>query len=655
MAREHRTTHEQLQPWSALQRLRRETDPLLRIGDDEPPASAGDIPVYWKFDRRHAERISHLSRVRHTTPPMDTPSGRFKSGSGRTPRRKFLAGAAALGAFAWVPVLRISPASAQATCAPPPAFPPGIPLYQQAYENWSGEIAVDSLWTCAPTSPTDVVAIVNWAHENGWRIRPRGFAHNWSPLSVTPGTTSDTPVVLVDTTQHLTTIAISPSPSPARVTAQTGTSLEALLTTLERSGYGLAATPAPGDITLGGALAIDAHGTAVPAHGESRPPGHGYGSLSNLILSLTAIVWDPASTRYAQRTFDRCDPEIRPLLAHLGRAFLTEVTLQIGSNQRLRCQSFIDIPTDELFAAPGSGASRTFAGYLESAGRAEIIWFPFTLCPWLKVWSVRPIKPLSSREVKAPFNYVFADIIPPTVSDVADQLVTGAGLLTPLFSQLLYDLAATGLLTTATLDLWGWSKNLLLYVRPTTLRMAENGYAILTRRSDIQRVIHEFKVWYSQHLAAYQAQGLYPMNGPVEIRVTGLDQPAEVEVPSAGPPLLSALRPRPDHPEWDVIVWLDVLTLPGTPLATTFYRELEQWIFANYSGSYAAVRPEWSKGWAYTTTAAWSDPDVMATMIPDAYRAGQPPEDTWDAALDALDELDPHRIFSNAFLDVLLP
>ena len=120
-------------------------------------------------------------------------------------------------------------------------------------------------------------------------------------------------------------------------------------------------------------------------------------------------------------------------------------------------------------------------------------------------------------------------------------------------------------------------------------------------------------------------------------------------------PQLSVLRPRPDHPEWDVAVWLDVLTIPGTSYADQFYRELETWIFGNYTGSYAMARPEWSKGWGYTNTAVWSDPTMLKSTIPNAYRAGQAAGDNWDAALSALDAYDPHRIFANAFLDTLLP
>jgi hypothetical protein len=124
---------------------------------------------------------------------------------------------------------------------------------------------------------------------------------------------------------------------------------------------------------------------------------------------------------------------------------------------------------------------------------------------------------------------------------------------------------------------------------------------------------------------------------------------------SAGAGQLSALRPRPDQSAWNVAVWFDILTLPGTPTAARFYRDMEQWMFSNYSGSYAMVRPEWSKGWAYTNTAAWADPVALATTIPNAYRTGQAAGDNWDSALSTLDQYDPHRVFSSPLLDALAP
>jgi hypothetical protein len=100
---------------------------------------------------------------------------------------------------------------------------------------------------------------------------------------------------------------------------------------------------------------------------------------------------------------------------------------------------------------------------------------------------------------------------------------------------------------------------------------------------------------------------------------------------------------------------MDLLTIPGTPQSQQFYRETEQWVLSNYTGSYAAVRPEWSKGWAYSGSAAWADSTILGTTIPAAYRTGQPSGSNWDTALSILDSYDPGRIYSNTFLDGLMP
>ena len=564
-------------------------------------------------------------------------------------RREFMAAAAAT-LMAWSPAFRVSPASAQATCAPPPDFPSNIPLYQQAYQNWSREIRISSLWTCAPRNAAEVLQIVEWARHHNYKVRPRGMMHNWSPLTIGPAATCSSNVVLVDTTQYLTARSINSA--AMTVTAQAGITMEALLTALEQAGLGVTATPAPGDLTLGGALAIDGHGTAVPAIGEQKPSGHTYGSLSNLILSLTAVVWDAASGQYVLKTFTRTDPQCRALLAHLGRAFIVEVTLQAGPNQRLRCRSWFDVPATELFAPPGS-AGRTFASYLDSAGRIEAIWFPFTANPWIKVWSVSPSKPAFARTVTSPYNYSFSDSTPQQLVDVLAQIVGGDPSAATTLGPLQFNIVASGLVLTFAYDLWGWSKNLLLYIKPTTLRVTANGYAVLMNRSNVQRAVNEFTTYYQNRVAAYRAAGNYPMNGPVEIRVTGLDVAGDIGV--SGTAQLSALRPRPDHPEWNVAVWFDILTVPGTPTSNQFYREIEQWMLTNYSGSYATVRPEWSKGWGYTDTAAWSDATLLSTTIPNAYRAGQSASDNWDMARQLLNQYDPYRIFTSPLLDQLLP
>lgn len=228
----------------------------------------------------------------------------YPSGASPWTRRGFLRTAAAL---AVVPGLAADPAAAAAEL---PDFPADVALYRSAYRNWVGEITADGLWACAPGSPDELVDVVNWAWRHGWRVRARGASHGWSPLTVTEGTPSGAPVLLVDTTPHLTGLALD---SPTAVRAGTGVTMEALLTFLEEHGLGVTAAPAPGVLTLGGALAVDAHGTAVPARGERRRTGHTYGSLSNLVLSLTAVVWDARAARMCcapsvatRRTAPRC-------------------------------------------------------------------------------------------------------------------------------------------------------------------------------------------------------------------------------------------------------------------------------------------------------------------------------------------------------------
>ncbi|MCX5059827.1 FAD-binding protein [Streptomyces sp. NBC_00452] len=566
------------------------------------------------------------------------------SGAAQDPswtRRGFLFSAAALAA---APVLiAADPAVAAREL---PDFPEGVDLYRSAYRNWVGEITADGLWACAPAGPDQVVAVVNWAWRHGWRVRARGSAHGWSPLTITAGTESGAPVLLVDTARHLTGLSLD---SASAVRAGTGVTLEALLTYLEEHGLGVTAAPAPGDLTLGGALAVDAHGTAVPAQGEQPLPGHTYGSLSNLVLSLTAVVWDEEAAAYVLRTYGRDEADCAALLTHLGRALVTEVVLRVGANVNLRCVSRTDIPAAELFAAPGTDG-RTLASHLDRSGRVEAIWFAFTEFPWLKVWSVSPTRPLTSRRVSTPYNYPFSDSVPTVVADLVGRMASEAAwYLAPVLGNAQFDAAALGLVATLSADIWGPSKNTLLYLRPTTLRINANGYAVLTTRAQVQRVVAEFTSFYRERLSAYAALGRFPVNGSVEIRVTGLDDPADAELDGARAPLLSALRQSETHPEWDTAVWLDVLTLPGTPHAEAFLRELEQFLLRTYDGEHALTRVEWSKGWAYTDEAVWSDEEVLGTAIPASFG-----EAVWGRAAGVLDRLDPHRVFGNGFLDRLL-
>jgi hypothetical protein len=574
------------------------------------------------------------------------------AGSRHLSRRGLLAGAGAGAAavFGLVAGGRI-PASKASTIPAPANFPSGISLYQQTFVNWAQQIIIPQVWTCSPQSGADVVTLANWAYRNGYNLRALGDGHNWSPLLLFPGQ-SVSNVVLVNTTEYLTAVSIDTSGTPVTVTAQAGLTMNSLLSALQSAGYGFTTVPAPGDITIGGVLAIDGHGTAIQGASETPVPGTTFGSLSNTIQSMTVVAWNGSG--YGLRTLQRTDPAIAPFLTNLGRTFVTEVTLEVGANQMLQCQSITNIPVSQLFAPPGSAGPNSFASLVDGPGRVESIWFPFTTYPWIKVWSRQPAQPAGSNAVSSPYAYTFANSINPTESDLISAIVGGATFLTPEFEGVEESIVQIGLPATGTANIWGPSADVLLYVLPSTLRVTAGGWVILTARSSIQQVVSDFYTQYNNLVNSYQSQFKWPMNGPLEIRVTGLDVPGEAGVPGAVVPLLSALAPRPDQPGWDVAVWIDMLTIPGTPTSLAFYQAMEQWIYSHYTGSYAGPRPEWSKGWAFSGSGAWTNSTMLTSTIPAVINAGQN-QDSFHVACSAFDACDPYRVFSNSFLSTLLP
>lgn len=584
--------------------------------------------------------------------PVNTPRNDPATGTSTT-RRDFLRLAGA-GLLAWTPAHRVFAGDANSPCTPPPNFPGSIPVYLQAFKNWSEEIVLDAVWTAVPKSAGEVVQIVNWAAAHGYRIRARGSGHNWSPILVAPGTNCDTKVILLDTRAHLTAISIDTTTTPPTVTAQCGILMEKLLEELEKAGLGMTATPAPGELTLGGVLAIGGHGSAVPAVGETVLPGHTFGSIGNLMVSMTVVAWNPRTSRYELRRISRADPEASSLCPHLGRTFVIEATLRVGPNVRLRCQSITDIPNSELFA-PAFSSGRTFASFLDASGRAEALVFPFCDDSWLKVWTVSPEKPAESKEVTEPYNYPFSDTLSPTVSSILEAVLSGSGFLTPALGNGQMAAIKANLFLGGSSDLWGWSKNLMLYLRPSTLRVTEIGQIVLCRRADVQRVLSEFYAQVVTLRDAYRGRGDYPINSAIDLRVNGLDRPEDSGVPGAGSGRLSPLRPVPEHPEWDTAVWLNVVTIPGTRKSVEFFRDLEQWMIRNYSGDYARLRTEWSKGWAFTDSGPWTDAAQLSETIPASLTEGQQAGDDFRAAVDQLDVLDPFRIFSTPFLDRFMP
>src|SRR5665213_4084498 len=175
------------------------------------------------------------------------------------------------------------------------------------------------------------------------------------------------------------------------------------------------------------------------------------------------------------------------------------------------------------------------------------------------------------------------------------------------------------------------------------------------KKANVQPAVNAFATIFTGLLNTYQAAGKYPVNSPLEIRVTGLDDASAIGAPNAASPAISALNYDAEAIAngWDVALWLDVLDLPGTPYSNDFYSDLEIALGNNplFTGVNGRIRPEWSKGWAYTPgsgagTGPWTN---------QAYIAGIKATFTdWNAEIAILNQYDSKNLYSNPFLAGLM-
>jgi hypothetical protein len=285
----------------------------------------------------------------------------------------------------------------------------------------------------------------------------------------------------------------------------------------------------------------------------------------------------------------------------------------------------------------------------------------FGLCAQPLLQNLPNTTPPESIAVNTPYNYPFADNVPQWVQEMLPTLLKTPGV-TPLFGWTSARITADGLKGESMFggsypvssDIWGPSKNTLLYVQDSTLRVMANGYAIHVNKSDVQKAVAAFASQFRSMLENYRNDGEYPINSPLEIRVTGLDDPTEVHLPpgqiARSPSLSATIMDAIDvQNRWDVALWFDVLTIPGTPNADKFYVELEQWLRTYFSdakdGVAGRVMPEWSKGFAYDkSNGPWTDAGFLEHVR-------QTFSDGWGYALATLAKYDKSHLFSSPFLD----
>lgn len=570
-------------------------------------------------------------------------------------------------------------------CPTPKNFPSQIPLLPKEYRNWAENIHIKNMWVAVPRTYKDILVLANWAYLNDFMLRPKGYSNSWAPITVTRSS-SCVNTVLVDTTQFLVQMKMLSSKGTFRaVQVQTGATIESLQTFLEDHNCALWATPVMGELTVGGVLAVSSHGSGLGGgDGGPIPQGYSSGSMSNLILSFKAVVWDGDKESYVIRKFNRAEKDSRAFLAHMGRAFLTQVTLLVGPAYKLRCQTWSHLSAQKLLLEDGKGGeegeedddadedddeeetfeeveipdegeeeNETFSSLVDKYHSVDLSVFPYTDQTLVLACSNRT-KHCPAKTVETPYPFSYLENVPRTVSTVISQFLSGRHYLAPMISRLNHQFNSVGLRLSNNEDICGQSKNLQLRynAKQSITHSYSSGYAILTRRDSLQKVTGDVYRHYKELVDKFSQNWKYPQNEPIQFTVTGLDDPKHL--PPFGkfdPPALSITSPlrKKRGKRWDVALWVGINVYPGTRHFDKFMRELESYLFLSYDGEGdGLVRPEWAKAWAFTDDGAWDNHILLRKVIPKTFGTD------WDWAVRRLIYYDPWHIFSNEFLNYLL-
>lgn len=591
-----------------------------------------------------------------------------------------------------------SESSTKEDCPTPKNFPGSIPLQAKEYRNWAENIQMDNMWVAIPRTYKDILILANWAYLNDFMLRPKGYSNSWAPLTVTKSS-SCLNTVLVDTTQFLVQMKMLSSKGSFRaVQVQTGATIESLQIFLEDHKCALWGAPVMGELTVGGVLAVSGHGSGAGVMGEygggngysAIPSGYSSGSLSNLILSFKAVVWDPEKDSYVIKKFSRTERDSRVFLAHMGRAFLTQVTLLVGPSYKLRCQTWSHLTTQKLLLAghtsddddkspqndddrhtpgedddeddnyqeinipeDGEEENETFASLVEKYHSIDLSVFPYTDQTLVLACSNRT-KHCPAKVAATPYPFSYLENVPRSVSTLLSQFLSGRHYLAPMMSRLNHQFNSVGLRLSNNEDLCGQSKNLQLRynAKNSITHSYSSGYAIITSRDHLQKVTADVYRFYRDLVEKYSASWKYPQNEPIQFSVTGLDDPRHL--PPFGrfeSPALSILSPvrKKKGKRWDIALFVGINVYPGTRYFDKFMREIESFLFLNYDGEgEGLVRPEWSKAWAFTDDGAWDNHILLRKVIPKAFGSD------WEWAVRKLNHYDPYHIFSNEFLNYFL-
>ncbi|MEJ2870007.1 D-arabinono-1,4-lactone oxidase [Actinomycetospora sp. OC33-EN08] len=141
------------------------------------------------------------------------------------------------------------------------------------WTNWSGGQRCRPVATARPLDDAGVAGVIRRAAQRGQTVRPVGSGHGFSDLAVTDGVHLDASAF-----SGITGVSAAPAGAGATVRVRGGTSIGELQESLAERGLAL---PVPLDLgapTLGGALAVGAHGSA-----STR------GSIADQVIALRLV------------------------------------------------------------------------------------------------------------------------------------------------------------------------------------------------------------------------------------------------------------------------------------------------------------------------------------------------------------------------------
>ncbi len=359
--------------------------------------------------------------------------------------------------------------------------------------------------------------------------------------------------------------------------------IEALTGFLEAAGCGFTTTTAPGDVTVGGVLAINGHGAAVPAAGgvadtwahlrlaeQPDPRPHG------CRLRQPDGRLRPAHDRAGRPRMRGLPDTPRPHLRHRGRA-------ADGRERRRAMPELHRRPAAELFAPPGpaGSAGRTFSSYLDAAGRVGDL---------VRVHG----EPLaegvdarrSSRRGRVPSarpTTTVLDNIPKEIAQLADRIVTGQTQYTRSSGSGVRLLGrrpgrVTGAPTSGSVE-----GRLALHPPDDPARHRQRlrrPVAPRRRAARRQRLHHVLPLARRRPPGARRVPDERSGGDPLH-RLGPRVRRGRRGGGGAGDLGADAQRRSPD---WDTATWFDVLTFPDTAGSNAFFRELEQFIVQPFRG-----------------------------------------------------------------------